>query len=78
MKKHIYISIVGTLLSLAGFAQQDPSFSQYFFNPMYVNPGYAGSRDVLSGTLVHRSQWVGMEGAPESQSLNIHSALPYT
>jgi type IX secretion system PorP/SprF family membrane protein len=78
MKKHIYISIVGTLLSLASFAQQDPSFSQYFFNPMYVNPGYAGSRDVLSGTLVHRSQWIGMDGAPESQSLNLHSALPYT
>ena len=76
MKKQIYISIVGVLLSLASFAQQDPSFSQYFFNPMYVNPGYAGSRDVLSGTLVHRSQWVGMEGAPESQSLNLHSAIP--
>lgn len=78
MKKNIYISISGILLSLLSYAQQDPSYSQYFFNPMYVNPGYAGSRDVLSGTLVHRSQWVSMDGAPVSQSLNIHSALPYT
>ncbi len=78
MKKHIYLSIIGTLLSLASFAQQDPSFSQYFFNPMYVNPGYAGSRDILSGTLVHRSQWIGMDGAPETQSLNLHSAIPYS
>src|ERR1044072_1105853 len=78
MKKYIYSSICGLLLSLFGFAQQDPSYSQYFFNPMYFNPAYAGSHDVLSGTLVDRSQWVGMPGAPESQSLNLHSALPYS
>jgi type IX secretion system PorP/SprF family membrane protein len=78
MKKNIYISIFGILFTLCGFAQQDPSFSQYYFNPMYVNPAYAGSRDVLSGTLGHRSQWIGMDGAPESQSLNLHSAIPYT
>lgn len=78
MKKYFYLSIFGTLLSLVSVAQQDPSFSQYFFNPMYVNPGYAGSRDVFSGTIGHRSQWIGMEGEPESQTLNIHSALPNT
>lgn len=78
MKKHLYLSFVGVLLCLAGLAQQDPSYSQYFFNPMYVNPGYAGSRDVLSGTLVHRSQWIGVDGAPVSQELNVHSALPNT
>jgi type IX secretion system PorP/SprF family membrane protein len=76
MKKNSYISILGILFSLVIHAQQDPSFSQYFFNPMYYNPGYAGSRGVLSGTLVDRSQWVGMSGAPETQSLNLHSAIP--
>jgi len=63
-------------LSLAASAQQDAGFSMYFFNPVYINPAYAGSREVFSGSLVHRSQWVGMPGAPSSQSLSIHSAIP--
>jgi type IX secretion system PorP/SprF family membrane protein len=76
MKRRIIISIIGGLLSVASYAQQDPNFSLYFFNPMHYNPGYAGSRELLSGTLVHRSQWIKMPGAPVSQSLNLHSRLP--
>ncbi len=75
--KH-FITIILILLSLVTFAQQDAGFSMYFFNPVYVNPGYAGSRDLFSGSIVHRSQWVGMRGAPVTQSLSIHSALPNT
>jgi len=69
-------TIVLTILSIAAYAQQDAGYSMYFFNPMSVIPAYAGSRDVLSGSLVARSQWVGMDGAPSTQSLTIHSALP--
>jgi type IX secretion system PorP/SprF family membrane protein len=54
-------------------AQQDPQFNQYFFNPIGINPAYAGSRGVLSAVAVHRSQWVGFEGAPNTQSFAIHS-----
>ncbi len=62
--------------SLISQAQQDAGFSMYFFNPVYVNPAYAGSREVFSGTAVHRSQWAGMDGAPTTQSISMHSALP--
>ncbi len=75
MKKTI-TTIAISLLSLGAIAQQDAAFSMYFFNPVYVNPAYAGSREVFSGTLVHRSQWLGMPGAPTSQSLSVHSAIP--
>lgn len=78
MKRRIIISIIGAMLSVVMYAQQDPNFSMYFFNPMYFNPGYCGSRELFSGTLVHRSQWVKMPGAPVSQSLNMHSRLPET
>lgn len=54
-------------------AQQDPMFSQYMFNPLSVNPAYAGSRDALSVTALGRWQWVGMEGAPRTQTLGIHT-----
>ena len=45
-------------------AQQDPQYSQYMFNQMAVNPGYAGSHDAVCVTAVHRQQWVGIDGAP--------------
>jgi type IX secretion system PorP/SprF family membrane protein len=76
MKIKIISTIMIGLLSLGAYAQQDAGFSMYFFNPVYVNPGYAGSRGLLSGTLVHRSQWIDMPGAPITQSLSIHSAIP--
>lgn len=74
MKKAI---LIGLLLvgGLQSFAQQDPQYSLYMFNPLGVNPGYAGSREVLSAVLVHRSQWIGLEGAPETQTLAINSPL---
>ncbi|MDP1728381.1 MAG: type IX secretion system membrane protein PorP/SprF [Bacteroidota bacterium] len=59
-------------------AQQDAGFSQYFFNQLYINPAYAGSRQTLAGTLVHRSQWVAMPGAPATQSLTLHTPLAHT
>lgn len=73
MKKIIFILLLIT--ALKGFAQQDPIYSLYMFNPLCVNPGYAGSREVLSGVLVHRSQWVGLDGAPVTQTFAINSPL---
>jgi len=57
------------------FGQQDPQYSLYMFNPLGVNPAYAGSREVLSAVLVHRSQWIGLEGAPETQALAINTPM---
>jgi type IX secretion system PorP/SprF family membrane protein len=76
MKTIIIISAF--IVASAVHAQQDASFSMYFFNPTFINPAYAGSREALSGTLVHRSQWAGMEDAPNSQILSLHSAVPNT
>ncbi|CAN5311957.1 type IX secretion system membrane protein PorP/SprF [soil metagenome] len=76
MKNKIITTITMAVLSLAMYAQQDAGFSMYFFNPLYVNPGYAGSREVFSGALIYRSQWTAMPGAPTTQALSIHSAIP--
>jgi type IX secretion system PorP/SprF family membrane protein len=67
--------ILTLLTALKGFAQQDPQYSLYMFNPLGVNPGYAGSREALSGVLVHRSQWVGLEGAPVTQAFSVNTPL---
>lgn len=56
-------------------AQQDPQYTQYMYNTMMVNPGYTGSPGTLEANLIYRSQWVGVDGAPETQSFGIHSPL---
>ncbi|MDR1155888.1 MAG: type IX secretion system membrane protein PorP/SprF [Bacteroidales bacterium] len=54
-------------------AQQDPQYSQYMFNQMAVNPGYAGSHDAICLTAVHRQQWVGIDGAPNTSVFTVNT-----
>jgi len=76
MKLLKIISIAILFLSAsAAFAQQLPQFTQYMFNTISINPAYAGSRETLSIVGLHRSQWVGLEGGPETQTLSIHTPL---
>ena len=70
--KNLSILILLTISSTS-FAQQDALFSQYMFNPYAINPAYAGSRNTISGVVLHRSQWVGMAGSPKTTTLSIHS-----
>ncbi|MEE9361341.1 MAG: type IX secretion system membrane protein PorP/SprF [Cellulophaga sp.] len=59
------------------FGQQDAQYTQYMYNTVTVNPAYAGSRGHMSIALLHRSQWIGLEGAPQTQTLNVHSPIGY-
>lgn len=71
MKKYI-IALVLIIISFAAVtAQQDAQYTQYMYNTISVNPAYAGSRGVLSIAALHRSQWVGLDGAPTTQTLNL-------
>jgi type IX secretion system PorP/SprF family membrane protein len=71
-KKFIYLFLA--LLSFAeGNAQQDALYSQYMFNPFMINPAYAGSRNATSAVLLFREQWLGIDGAPSTQTFSIHS-----
>ncbi len=56
-------------------AQQDAQYTQFMFNKLSLNPGYAISTDYACVSCLHRSQWVGLDGAPTSQSLN--ARLPF-
>lgn len=57
------------------YAQQDAQFTQYMYNTISVNPAYAGSRDVLSVNGLYRTQWIGLEGAPETGTFAFHSPI---
>ncbi len=71
MKKIIFLL---TLLAVFDArSQQDPVYSQYFFNQFVVNPAYAGSRNSTSAVLLHRTRWTGIDGAPTTQTISVHS-----
>ena len=72
---NILVLLMLTLVSNNSYGQQEPSFTQYMYNTMTINPAYAGTRDVLSANLLYRSQWIGIEGAPQTQSLTVHSPI---
>lgn len=59
----------------SGYSQQDPQYTQYMYNTMSVNPAYAGQRESLSITGLYRTQWVGLDGAPKTQTFGIHTPL---
>ena len=57
--------------------QQDAQYTQYMYNTISVNPAYAGSRGHMSIAALYRAQWVGLDGAPETQTLNLHTPMGY-
>jgi len=77
IKKRIFLPLALLLMSFiqTANAQQDAQYTQYVFNTLSVNPAYAGSRGQLSAAALYRSQWVGLEGAPETFNLNLHSPI---
>ena len=56
-------------------AQQDAMFTKYMFNSLVFNPAYAGAKDHLYIGVLYRSQWAGIEDAPETQSFTLHTPL---
>ncbi|MDC6366095.1 MULTISPECIES: type IX secretion system membrane protein PorP/SprF [Flavobacteriaceae] len=76
VRKHFLIPLLFIgIISQGIWAQQDAQYTQYMFNTLSVNPAYAGSRGQLSFAGLYRSQWVGLDGAPETFTLNLHSPI---
>ena len=59
--------------SQALMAQQNVQYTQYMYDGSLINPAYVGADEALSLTLVHRDQWNGLEGAPQSQTFSGHT-----
>lgn len=72
--KKILLLILSFAAAL-GWSQQDPMFTHYMYNTLWLNPAYAGTRDAMTITGIHRSQWVGFDGAPIDQSLTLHTPV---
>jgi type IX secretion system PorP/SprF family membrane protein len=74
MKKR-FLTIFVLLVAASSYAQQDSQFTNYMYNTININPAYAGSRGVLSIFGLHRNQWVGLDGAPVTNTFSINSPI---
>ncbi|MET1260965.1 MAG: type IX secretion system membrane protein PorP/SprF [Flavobacteriaceae bacterium] len=69
------IVLIALLFSGLVSAQQLPQFTQYMFNTISVNPAYAGSRETMNLTALHRNQWAGLDGNPTTSTFSFHTPL---
>lgn len=70
----IYLLLLLPILILTtrnAFSQQDATYTQFMYNGLAINPAYAGSAETFSATALFRKQWIGIEGAPETQTLTL-------
>ena len=60
---------------MVSYGQQDAQFTQYMYNTININPAYAGSRGTMSIFALHRTQWVGLDGAPTTNAVSINTPI---
>ncbi len=71
--RNIYLLIVlFILLGSKSFAQQDAQYSHYMFNGFVFNPALAGSKESLSALGLFRTQFVGVDGGPQTTTISAH------
>lgn len=74
-KSFLFTCALGLIFSASAEAQQIPLYSNYFFSPFIYNPAQSGTDGVTEASLLHRRQWSGIEGGPETSALTVNGAL---
>ncbi len=73
MKK--LLTLILLIGSFSCLAQLDPLYNQYQFNQLMINPAYAGIYDRFSASLISRLNWVGIDGAPVTNTFTAQSSF---
>ncbi|RKR11963.1 type IX secretion system PorP/SprF family membrane protein [Flavobacterium sp. 90] len=74
MRTKLFFFVI-MFVTIAGYAQQDAQYTQYMYNTININPAYAGSRGALSIFALHRDQWVGLDGAPKTNTVSVNTPI---
>ena len=69
------VHFIMTLTCNLVFSQQEVTFSQYMFNQQLINPAYVGAQSYTQLSILNHSQWLNIEGAPETQALSLGTNL---
>lgn len=75
MRKLIILSLLLFAALPLLVAQQDEQFTQFMYHKLGFNPAYAGMQETPTFTALVRQQWLGLEGAPQSQLLTFNMPL---
>ncbi len=73
MKRILTIALL--VLGFKAMAQQEFQSSQFMVNPFLINPAYSSAEDLFDVQASYRKQWVGIEGAPVTQYLSVHTPV---
>ena len=74
--KNIFAIVITILVSTGVWSQQDPHYTQYMYNMSVINPAYTTSTEgIINIGGIHRSQWVGVDGAPKTSSIFLHTPI---
>ena len=78
MKKYNKVTLILLLfvLGMQGVNAQDVGFSQFYANPIYLNPAFAGSKVAPRISLTYRSQWPGLVSAFTTVSGSYDQYIP--
>ncbi len=75
MKTKLILPMLLMALPLCVSAQQEEQYTQFMFYKLGLNPGYAGGQDGATVAALVRSQWMGFEGAPQTQLITFNMPL---
>jgi len=72
IQNRLFALLAVIFIALSQTAQaQDPAFTQFYGNPLYLNPAMAGSANCPRISMNHRNQWPNLKGAFISSSISI-------
>jgi len=75
VKRNIYLFILSFLILTDSFGQ-DPTFSQFYANPLYLAPSFAGATPEYRFSLNYRNQWPAVPGVFNTYSIAFDKAMP--
>ena len=71
-------SLIFAILFVApttSYSQQDPVYAQYTNNLLTIQPAYAGLSGTLNCTGIARAQWIGFDGAPNTNTFTLSGPI---
>ena len=75
MLKRIKYSFILSLIILLDSFGQDPTFSQFYANSLYLAPSFAGATEEYRFALNYRNQWPAVPGVFHTYSISFDKAL---
>jgi len=76
VKRTIYLTVL-SLFIITDIFGQDPTFSQFYANKLYLSPSFAGATEEYRFTLNFRNQWPGIPDSKfHTYNVSFEKAMP--